>query len=515
MQIGAVSSSNNLAAQAAFKILEDGGNAFDAAICAASVLSVVEPANSGIGGGDLWLLKEGKSGKVVMIDSREQSSSNTNPKIYKKHRALSKWGCLACAIPGVPAALDYINKNYGSLPLIDCMNDAINYAENGFLVDGEYQRLANVRINILKQFPEIDRLFLDHGEVPKLGYRIIQKDLAHTLKLIAKNGHDGFYTGEIAKKLVNGVCSGGGFWTMEDLSNYRVKIKNPLKFKYRGALINTVNSPSSGGAQLLLMLKIIDSIEEKLKPQSYTDELHLLLETMYKSYYYRHKYLGDCDDISCSITDQNLEELTNGINLDLVDRPLKQCYMRREYSEQTTHISIMDKYGNCVSATLSINFPFGSGVVPKGTGVVLNNQISDFSFRSSSPNYVGPKKKPLSNMTPCIIETDDYTYIIGTPGGIRISTMVFLSVLFLVNNPELAESVVDLPRFHHEYYPDVVEIEPGIFPTLLMENLQQKGHKIVSVGRKYGNMQVVIYDKKNNRAFAVTDKRYAGFAISQ
>lgn len=515
MEVGAVSSSNHLAAKAAFKILENGGNAFDAAICAASILAVVEPANSGIGGGGFWLLKEAKSQKVIMIDSREQSSENTDPKIYKREPILARIGCFSCAIPGLPAAFDYISKNYGSLSLMDCLNDAINYAEKGFSVDIEYQRLANARIDILRMFPEIDELFLNDGKVPPIGHKIIQKDLGKTLRLIANHGHDGFYKGEIAQKLINGVCEKGGHWTLNDLSNYRVKIKQPLKFQYHNAIINTVNSPSSGGAQLILMLKIIDSIEEKLKPQSYTDELHLLLETMYKSYYYRNKYLGDCDDISTHISEQNLEELTKDINLNLIDRPMKQCHQKKHHSEQTTHLSILDRYGNSVSATLSCNFQFGSCIVPKGTGVVLNNQICDFSFRSSSPNYVSPMKRPLSNMTPCIIETDDFTYIIGTPGGIRISTMIFLCVLFLVNNPELAESVVDLPRFHHEHYPDVVEIEPGIFPILLMESLQQRGHKIVSVGRKYGNMQVVIYDKKKNRSFAVTDKRYSGFAISQ
>lgn len=514
MNVGAISSSNRLAAEAAYKIMVEGGNAFDAAICATAVLAVVEPANSGIGGGGFWLLKKGNESDVVMIDSREESAANIDPKLYKKDRTLSKVGCHACAIPGLPAALDYINKEYGSLSLERCLKDAIDYAKNGFIVDQEFQRLANARIGVLKLCPDIQEMFLYKGETPPVGHRIIQKDLAATLKLISKFGHDGFYKGEVAQKLVDGVCDTGGLWTLEDLNNYKIKKKQPLKMNYRNAIINTVNSPSSGGAQLLLMLKIIDSIEEQLKPKTYTDELHLLLEAMYKSHYYRDKYLSDCDDISSHISDQTLELLTKGINLNLIDRPIKQCHRKKDYSEQTTHLSIIDKYGNCVSATLSCNFQFGSCIIPKGTGVVLNNQISDFSFRSSSPNYIGPRKRPLSNMTPCLIETDDYIYLIGTPGGIRISSMIFLSVLFLVNNPELAESVVDLPRFHHEYYPDVVEIEPGIFPQLLMESLENRGHKIVSIGRQFGNMQVVIFDKKYQRSLAITDKRYAGHAIA-
>lgn len=515
MKIGAVSCQNELATKAAFEILESGGNAFDAAICCAGVLGVVEPSNSGLGGGGLWLLKKKDSNKIIMIDSREESCKATNAKIYKQNRFLSRFGAISCAVPGLPAALDYINSEFGSISLGNCLKSAINYAKNGFEVDKEYQRLASARIKILRKSESINEIFLSNGEVPEMGKIIIQKDLSETLKSISKYGRDGFYKGIVAKKIVDGVNELGGNWTLEDLENYRIKIRESLQFEYKNAKIHTVNSPSSGGAQLILMLKIIDNIEEKLKPITYTDEIHLLLEAMYKSYYYREKYLGDCDDISVHISDSWIESLTENINLDMIDRPLKQCHRKKPYSEQTTHLSIMDSYGNCVSATLSLNYAFGSCVVPKGTGVVLNNQIADFSFRSSSPNYIGPNKRPLSNMTPCIIETNNYTYLIGTPGGIRISTMIFLSVLFLINNPELAESSVDLPRFHHEYFPDVVEIEPNIFPQLLMEGLEEKGHKIISVGRKYGNMQLVIFDKKHKRCFAVSDKRYAGFSLSK
>jgi len=514
MEIGAVSTSNKLATEAAFKIMKNGGNAFDAAVCAAAVLGVTEPSASGLGGGGMWLLKKGDSDEIVMIDGREESPQFTDPKIYKGNAGRAKIGAYSCAIPGHPAALTHINKNYGSLPLLDCLEDAIKYAEKGYPVDADYQRHLNARIDIVKKFKEISNIFLLNGNTPPIGHTIIQKDLANTLRTLGKNGHDGFYKGPVGEMLLKGVNNHGGFWTYDDLANYQVKIKKPLKMTYHDATINTLNSPSSGGAQLFLMLKIIDEIENRLQPKTYTDEIHLLVEAMYKSYYYRREYLSDCPDISHHISDKNLELLTKDINLDFIDRPIKQCKEKEAHSEQTTHISIIDRFGNCVSATMSINWQFGSCVVPDGTGVVLNDQMSDFSMISSSPNYIGPRKRPLSNMTPCIIETDDFIYLIGTPGGMRISTMVFLAVLFIVNNPEMAESAVDLPRFHQQYYPDFIEIEPDIFPKLLIENLQKKGHRIVNVNRRYGNMQLVIYDKKKKRAFAVTDKRYYGHALS-
>jgi gamma-glutamyltranspeptidase/glutathione hydrolase len=358
MKIGAVSSTNKLAADAAFKIMESGGNAFDAAVAAAAVLGVVEPANSGLGGGGLWLLKEVKSSQVIMLDSREESPSQTDAKIFKANNNRATVGCFACAIPGIPAALDYINRNYGSIKLSKCLQKAIDYAEHGFYVDEDYQRLVNARLNVLRQFKDIQDIFLVEKKTPPLGHQIIQRDLAETLKIISKKGRDGFYKGQIAKKMVDCIQQQGGFWILSDLENYRVKVKKPLQLNYHDAEIITANAPSSGGVQLLLMLKIIDLIEYQLKPKTYTDEIHLLLEAMYKSYYYKRQFLDDASDISNHMTDKTLESLVEKINLEIIDRPIKQCHKKIRYSEQTTHLSIIDRYGNCVSATLSLNYQF-------------------------------------------------------------------------------------------------------------------------------------------------------------
>jgi gamma-glutamyltranspeptidase/glutathione hydrolase len=515
MNIGGISTSNQLATEAGFQILQSGGNAFDAAITIASVLGVVEPANSGLGGGGLWLLRSHESDQVVMLDSREVSPQLTDSDIYKDNGRLTAIGALACAIPGVPAAIAYINKQWGSMSLDQCLEPAVNYAEKGFLVDADYQRLLRARIKHLSSIADMNVNFVIDGQIPPIGHRIIQKDLAQTLKVLAQKGHDGFYKGDIAKKLVNGVLEQGGIWTIDDLANYKVKIQKPLKVSYHNATIYVPTGPSSGGIQLLLMLKIIDIVEGKLKPKSYTDEIHLLLETMYKSYYYKHFYLGDSTDMISHLNSQTLEKLSHNIRLDSINRDemLSENPDTHQYSEQTTHFSIIDKWGNCVSATVSNNLQFGSGVIPKGTGVVLNNQMNDFSELPSSPNYIGPNKRPLSNMTPAIIDNGKYSYLLGTPGGSRIPTMMFLSTMFLINNPELLESTTVLPRFHHQYYPDHVEIEPGAFTQLLSEGLVKKGHIIQTMKRKYGNMQVVAYDKDQNRVFALTDPRYSGYSL--
>ena len=380
MKVGAVSTSNQLATEAAYRLMQRGGNAFDAAICATAVLGVVEPANSGLGGGGLWILSDnfGQSGQVVMVDSREESPSLTDPRMYKTGGGggRTRLGATSCAIPGVPAAYDYINHQYGQLSLMECLRIAIEYAETGFLVDAEYHRLANARLEILTHAPDIRNTFLIDGQLPPIGHRIIRRDLARTCDSWPNTVARAFILSPVARRLVDGVNQLGGF-DRPGSSQLSCRSQSAIDDELSWAMINTANSPSSGGVQLFLMLDILDRVEAATQPKTYTDEVHLLLEAMYRSYYYRQKYLSGSSDVTQIISDRNLRRLTQGINLQVIDRPINQCHQKPQEepppkepksSEQTTHVSIIDPQGNCVSATLSLNLRFGSCLIPSGAG---------------------------------------------------------------------------------------------------------------------------------------------------
>lgn len=525
----AVSSAHPQATRAGIKILKAGGNAFDAAIAVAATLAVVEPYSSGIGGGGFFLLHVAEDDSNIFIDARETAPKAASADMYLDDegeflRSKSLTGGLAAGIPGMPAGLVYLSENFGRLKLTTNMAEAIRLAKEGFLTGKRYNAMASYRTEDLNNFPGSAELFLDNGFAPKPGFRIFQQELARTLELIAQTNGHAFYKGEIAERLVSGVLAAGGIWSLDDLADYTVKLRSPVTTTYRGSKIVSAPPPSSGGIVLIEALNILERYD--LSVETDIDRVHLVVEAMRRGYRDRADFLGDPDFIdiplerllSKSYADsiaENISTTKASASSDLA--PLES----KVEGSDTTHFSIIDAEGNLVAATLSINTPFGSGVVPKGTGVVLNNEMDDFSARRLTPNTYGlvgagansiaPRKRPLSSMTPTFIESNDRVAILGTPGGSRIISMVLLSALEFLRGGD-AESMVVAKRYHHQYLPDQINYEKGGFTSSEASILRGKGHQLKESSRNYGNMQVVTWEKKSGKIAAASDPRGEGQA---
>jgi len=524
----AISSAHPLATQAGFEILEQGGNAFDAAIAVSAALAVVEPSGSGLGGGGFWLLHRASDGVRTMIDGREVAPNAAHQDMYLNNdgivnKRLSLDGPLAAGIPGVPAALAHLSNHYGRLTLKQSLAPAIRYAKQGFKVSKHFQKLAAFRVEALNQSTDSRAIFLQNGLVPNLGTLIIQSDLANTLEQLAQHGRDGFYKGNIAKQLVKSVQESGGIWTLQDLQNYQIKERKPIISTYKGYTITSAALPSSGGIVLSSMLNQLEQLP--LDNSDTSQRQHLIVEAMRRAYFDRSQLLGDADFISVptqKLTSKTYaKQLAASIDLHQATRNIASENRHQNKGEDTTHFSIIDKEGNRVAATLSINYPFGSGFVAEGTGVLLNDEMDDFSAHAGSANAYGligneanaiaANKRPLSSMTPSFIENDNRLMIIGTPGGSRIITMVLLGMLDFIDGKD-AKTIVSHPRFHHQYSPNKIQVESIGFTSKALNQLKQRGHEVDVLSRQYGNMQVILQSKSSNKTTAASDPRGEGYS---
>ena len=528
----AIASAQPLATRAGMEILAAGGNAFDAAVAVSAALAVVEPTSSGLGGGGFWLLHRASDGRDVMIDGRERAPLAARRDMYLDKNGevipnLSIDGPLAAGIPGEPAALVHLARRYGRLPLTKSLAPAIRLARNGFPVDEHFQRLAKFRLKVLRASPAAAAVFLHNNEVPELGYLVKQPDLAVTLTRLAQQGKAGFYSGEVAKKLIAGVRDAGGIWSEKDLASYRVVERNPIKGNYRGLHVTSASPPSSGGIVLLTMLNILSGYDlAKLDAATRT---HAIVEAMRRAYRDRAQYLGDPDFVRMPIAQLISPFYAAGLRASIrLDKATPSSSLpgvaADSHSIDTTHFSILDKDGNRVAATLSINYPFGSCFMPKGTGVVLNDEMDDFSAKPNVPNVYGlvggdansiaPGKRPLSSMTPTFLEDNKKIVILGTPGGSRIITMVLLATLDIASGGD-AVSAVSVKRFHHQFLPDVIQYEPEALTPEVITTLRSQGYQLRDLGYRYGNMQLVWWDKIHHRASAASDPRGRGLALTK
>jgi gamma-glutamyltranspeptidase/glutathione hydrolase len=526
----AIASAHPLATQAGFEILHQGGNAFDAAVAVSAALAVVEPAGSGLGGGGFWLLRRAADGKEVMLDGRERAPRAATRNMYldasgKPIPERSIDGPLAAAIPGMPAALVHLAKHYGRLPLSKTLAPAIRYAETGFPIGERHVRLLTPRADALRRYSTTAAIFLPGGKVPEAGERLVEKDLAETLRTLARHGKAGFYRGETAEKLVEGVRTAGGVWTLRDLADYRIVERKPIRGFYRGIRITTAAPPSAGGIGLIEMLNVLSGYDPDGLPE--ITRKHLIVEAMRRAYHDREQYLGDPDFVPIPVIRLLNPHYAAGLRTTLrLDRALPSAYLSQPtppepVGENTTHFSILDKEGNAVAATLSINYSFGSGFVAPGTGVLLNDEMDDFAAKPGSPNVYGlvggeanaiaPGKRMLSSMTPTFLDDGRRLGLLGTPGGSRIVSMVLLAVLDFAKGKG-PDAWVAAPRFHHQYLPDVIEYEPGGLSESEQAGLRQLGHELKEVGRRYGDMQAILWEKHPNRVRAASDPRGEGFA---
>lgn len=520
-----VATAHPLATQVGQDILAQGGNAFDAAVAISAALAVVEPYSSGLGGGGFWLLHQAEENRNIMIDGREVAPANATKGMYldanrKPIFGASLDGPLAAGIPGTPAAIAHISKKYGQLTLAQNLAPAIQLARHGFKIDARFLNVIRNHKNKLLRYNDTAKVFLIHGKTPLPDTQFRQPQLAETLTEIAKAGQNGFYRGHIAQEIIRSVRSAGGIWTLEDLTSYRVVERAPVQFSYRDAQIISASSPSSGGLTLAQSLNILEYFP--LSQLSRATQLHLIAESLRYSYQDRAELLGDSDFVSIPfqqlLSKHYAQERARMINLK--HARTSQSFLTEVKTEgtETTHFSVIDKMGNRVAATMSINTFFGSGFVAGNTGIILNNEMDDFSMRDDVPNIFGlygkrvnaiaPGKRPLSSMSPTFIESEQGILIAGTPGGSRIISMLLLTIIDHVdfkNHDPL--NLVSRPRLHHQYLPDHIEIEPNSFDQELINTLESKGHKIKISARKWGNMQLIFANKKTKRTYVANDPR--------
>jgi len=520
----AIASAHPLATAAGESVLARGGNAFDAAVAVAAALAVVEPYSSGLGGGGFFLLHRASDGHQVMVDARETAPAGILPRHLfdgagNPLPGATTRGGTAAAIPGLPAGLEHLAQRYGSLPLTATLAPAIQLARDGFKTDRRYARIAQLRESMLRASQET-ALFLDDGQAPAPGYLLRQADLATTLERIAGEGAAGFYRGPVAEGMVAAVNAAGGVWQMSDLAAYRVVERAPLRFSYRGARITAAALPSAGGIALAQVLGMLEHFPQG--PVQDPEYAHLVVEAMRHAFRDRAQ-LGDPDQTAVPVAElikkDKLKQYAAGIHRDRPSRLLPpDAPAAGAGSANTTHFSIVDAAGNRVAATLTINLLFGSGIVGRGTGVLLNNEMDDFTLRADvansfqlrggAANSVAPGKRPLSSMTPTFVEDDKGVLILGAPGGSRIISQVLLAALEYLRKPQVdLQQLVAMPRYHHQYWPDRIEIEPEGFPAAWRGVLEGKGHRLHQANRKWGNLQAVFQPRDGGAAQAANDPR--------
>lgn len=526
---GMVVSAHPLASQAGLKILQQGGNAIDAAVATTLAISVVEPFSAGIGGGGFLLLRSGQTGAIKALDFRERAPLAATPTMYvdqagKVQTDRSKKGYLAVATPGTIAGLAAVHRQYGRLPWKTVVAPAIQLAEDGFPVSPRL--LAAINQSTLLADPTARQIFTRNGTTPlRLGDLLVQRDLARTLKAIARDPKT-FYTGEIAKAIAEDMQTKGGLITLADLQRYRAIWREPVCGKFRTARVCSMPPPSSGGVLLLEMLNLIGNTNWKALGRQNPQVLHLLIEVMKIAYADRAEYLGDPDFVQvpvAALISPNYAQIRRqeidpqrsrpATTIKPADPQLLQRLSNRAFtpkpavrsqtkeSTDTTHLNVVDRDGNAVSLTFTINLGFGAGVVVPGTGIILNNEMDDFAIAPNVPNAFGlvggaanaiaPGKTPLSSMTPTIVtENGKLRLVTGSPGGSTIITTVLQIVLnVLVYDLNVKEAVAS-PRFHHQWLPDQVAMEKG-FNAATLTNLRQRGHKVAE-GRSWGNANAIV-----------------------
>ena len=521
---GMVVSAHPLASEAGAKILKMGGNAFDAAIATQFALAVVYPQAGNIGGGG-FLVGTTNKGEKFALDYRETAPIKASRDMYLDEKGnantdLSQNGRLAVGVPGSISGMFYTHKKFGKLPMAALIQPAIDLAEKGFAVTLREANLLNsTKEDFLKHNSHKTAFTKD---IPwKQGDLLIQKELANTLKTIQKNGEKGFYEGKNAQFLVDEMKKGNGIISLEDLKNYKTRERKVLSFDYKGNEIISMPLPSSGGPLLAQMLKMASYENLEKYEQNSPEALQIMVEAERRAYADRAEYMGDPDFIEDKtqmlISDEYLKNRWKNFSFEKAtpSAEVGNIISQPKESEQTTHISIIDKFGNAASITTTLNGLYGSKVVVKGGGYFLNNEMDDFSVKPGVPNMFGavggeansivPNKRMLSSMTPTIVLKNGKPYIVvGTPGGTTIPTSVFQSIVNAIDFKLSPNFVINAPKFHHQWLPEVIYTEKN-FPQHTIKVLEQKNYKFEN-RNVIGRTEMIILDENGN-AIAVADGR--------
>ena len=526
---GMVSSQEALATQAGVEILKQGGNAVDAAVAVGFSLAVTLPRAGNIGGGGFMLVHLAKPNKTIAIDYREMAPSAAHRDIFigedgEPVKKLSREHGLAVGVPGTVMGMELALEKYGTMTMKQVTQAAIDMAQNGIAVTPDLQASLSGLKRRIAQCPSSAEIFYKaDGTNYQTGEILKQPELAHSLSLIAKYGSKGFYQGETAEKIVAAIDAAGGNMTLADLKNYKVVEREPVVGEYRGYQVVSMPPPSSGGIHIIEMLNMLETYPIDELGHNTAATLHLMTEAMKRAYADRSEYLGDPDfydvPVKALISKDYAKQLAKQIATDKAtpSSEIKPGKIAPYESNQTTHYSVVDKWGNAVSNTYTLNFSYGSGLVAKGTGILLNNEMDDFSAKPGTSNGYGlvggeanaveAHKRPLSSMSPTIVMQDGKPYIItGSPGGSRIITTTMQIIMNVIDhNLNIAEAT-NAPRIHHQWLPDLLRVEHTLnrdTQTLL----KAKGHE-VKVNNAIGSTQSIMVTEQG--IFGASDPRRAG-----
>jgi gamma-glutamyltranspeptidase/glutathione hydrolase len=537
---GMVVSTSSYASKVGVDILKKGGNAIDAAVAVGFALAVTYPSAGNIGGGGFMVIHL-NDGKNITIDFREKAPLSADKDMYLNEAGeflpeLSQEGTTSAGVPGSVAGLIYALKKYGTLPLTEVIQPAIDLAENGWKLEERDARYFNENLPWFEKYPSSLKVFSKDGEPFREGDLFVQPDLARTLEQIKENGRDGFYKGKVAELLVDQVSSLGGYITLEDLEKYQPMEREPITGNYRGYEIVSMPPPSSGGIALVELLNILENYNLSKEGWGSSRYIHHLVEAMKYVYADRTYHLGDEDfypvpkekliskHYAKTIFDK-IEEIKNKAVPSAEITGLDVSSLHE--SMETTHYSVYDSFGNAVSTTTTINSAFGSKIVVDGAGFLLNNEMDDFSGKPGTQNQFGllgteansimPEKRMLSSMTPTIIFKDGDPYIIiGSPGGSTIITVVLQVILNCIDFPMNIQEAVEMPRIHHQWFPDSIYYEQKALTEEVKEELVDMGYAFIDEGaelRILGISEGIMIDRINNIIYGAADPRGGGLAV--
>ncbi|HKS36181.1 MAG TPA: gamma-glutamyltransferase [Verrucomicrobiae bacterium] len=527
---GVVATVHPLASRAAIEAFEKGGNAIDAAVAAAVTLGVVDGHNSGVGGGCFLLIRRA-SGELIAIDGRETAPATAGRNMFvrdgKADAQLSQTGALAVGVPGALAAYDYAVRRFGKLSGRDLLLPAAKTAEDGFSINRQYAQRLEATATELRLFDGARVLFMnDKGEPWKTGDVLRQTDLAKTYRSIAEEGIDWFYHGVFAHATADWMKSNGGLVTVDDFRQYRVKQREPVRTTYRGHEIVGFPPPSSGGAHVAQILNILEHFDLKSMGAGSADFIHVVAEAMKLAFADRAYWLGDPDFVNVPrglVSRDYSAKLAGRIRLDrstaVAQHGAPDNAASDVFGKHTTHFSTADSEGNWVACTATINTSFGSKVVVPGTGVLLNNQMDDFSAQPGAPNYFGligaeanavaPGKRPLSSMSPALVLKNGQPVLsVGAAGGPTIISQVVLAIIGVVDFGMDPGAALAQPRFHHQWKPDEIVIEKRVGEDVARE-LEKRGHTLKRVDA-IGAAQAVGWDSVEKRFIGAHDPRVEG-----
>jgi gamma-glutamyltranspeptidase/glutathione hydrolase len=528
---GMVVTSQADATRAGHAMLARGGNAVDAAVAAAFALGVTQPFSAGIGGGAFLLIRTA-DGQAVALDARETAPAAAERDMYVQpgvpERA-SLAGPLAVATPGFVAGLALALEQHGTLSLATALAPAIALAEQGFAIGPYHARMLGFmqRMGMPVRFPETARIqFPPPGEAPAPGWRLVQTDLAQTLRRIAAEGPDVFYRGDIAAAIAADQRKNGGLVSEADLAGYVPKLREPVRGRYRELEIFSFPPPSSGGIALIETLNILEGFELSRYRADDPAAVHRIAEAMKLAFADRAAYLGDADFVEVPTERLIAKSYADSLRA----RIDPQAAIRVEgpglpqNDAGTTHLSTSDAAGNLVALTMTINTPFGSGMTVPGTGILLNNEMDDFSIAPDTPNVYGlvdtrganaiaPGKRPLSSMTPTVVLRDGQPFMVtGSPGGPRIITTTLLSILNVVEFGMSIDAAVAAPRFHHQWVPDRIAVEPEFSPDVV-DALRRLGHEVEVGQRRWSAAEAILIDPASGLQRGANDPRRDGLAL--